>query len=299
MTTGVTAERAPYPAAGQPGRERLLARLADRARFIRLETVRLAEIPGAGHYTGTFSAAELIASLYYAELRYRPGEPDWPDRDRMVLSKGHAAIGLYPVLADVGFFDARLLDDYTRLGSAFGDHPDMRKITGIDFSSGSLGHGLSVSVGMALAARVAGRGYRTFCLTGDGELGEGQVWEAAMAAGHYRLGSLVCIVDRNRLSIDGPTEDLMGLEPLADKFESFRWRVQRIDGHDLGALLDAYDALPPPGDGPPQVIIADTVKGRGVRRMEGDVGWHVGRLAGADYDDVIAELRRGLQPLGS
>ena len=299
MTTGVTAERAPYPAAGQPGREQLLARLADRARFIRLETVRLAEIPGAGHYTGTFSAAELIASLYYAELRYRPGEPDWPDRDRMVLSKGHAAIGLYPVLADVGFFDARLLDDYTRLGSAFGDHPDMRKITGVDFSSGSLGHGLSVSVGMALAGRVAGRGYRTFCLTGDGELGEGQVWEAAMAAGHYRLGSLVCIVDRNRLSIDGPTEDLMGLEPLADKFASFRWRVQRIDGHDLGALLDAYDALPPPGDGPPQVIIADTVKGRGVRRMEGDVGWHVGRLAGADYDDVIAELRRGLQPLGS
>ena len=299
MTTGVTAERAPYPAAGQPGREQLLARLADRARFIRLETVRLAEIPGAGHYTGTFSAAELIASLYYAELRYRPGEPDWPDRDRMVLSKGHAAIGLYPVLADVGFFDARLLDDYTRLGSAFGDHPDMRKITGVDFSSGSLGHGLSVSVGMALAGRVAGRGYRTFCLTGDGELGEGQVWEAAMAAGHYRLGSLVCIVDRNRLSIDGPTEDLMGLEPLADKFESFRWRVQRIDGHDLGALLDAYDALPPAGDGPPQVIIADTVKGRGVRRMEGDVGWHVGRLAGADYADVIAELRRGLQPMGS
>jgi transketolase len=297
--TGVTTERGPYPAAGQPGRERLLARLADRARFIRLETVRLAEIPGAGHYTGTFSAAELLASLYYAELRYRPGEPDWPDRDRMVLSKGHAAIGLYPVLADVGFFDPGLLDDYTRLGSAFGDHPDMRKITGIDFSSGSLGHGLSVSVGMALAGRVADRGYRTFCVTGDGELGEGQVWEAAMAAGHYRLGSLVCIVDRNRLSIDGPTEDLMGLEPLADKFASFRWRVQRIDGHDLNAILDAYDALPPPGEGPPQVIIADTVKGRGVRRMEGDIGWHVGRLAGADYDDVIAELRRGLQPLGS
>jgi transketolase len=299
VTTGATADRAPYPAAGQPDRERLLARLADRARFIRLETVRLAEIPGAGHYTGTFSAAELLASLYYAELRYRPGEPGWPDRDRMVLSKGHAAIGLYPVLADVGFFDARLLDDYTRLGSAFGDHPDMRKITGVDFSSGSLGHGLSVSVGMALAGRVAGRRYRTFCMTGDGELGEGQVWEAAMAAGHYRLGSLVCIVDRNRLSIDGPTEDLMGLEPLADKFASFRWRVQRIDGHDLSAILDAYDALPPPGEGPPQVIIADTVKGRGVRRMEGDVGWHVGRLAGADYDDVIAELRRGLQPLGS
>ncbi len=285
-----------YPGRGTAERARLVERLADRAKFIRLETVRLAEIPGAGHYTGTFSAAELFASLYYAELSYRPDQPGWPDRDRLVLSKGHAAIGLYPVLADVGFFDPALLDDYTRLGSAFGDHPDMRKISGIDFSSGSLGHGLSVSVGMALASRVQGRDYRTFCIAGDGELAEGQVWEAAMAAGHYRLGSLVCIVDRNRLSIDGPTEDLMGIEPLADKFRSFRWSVRRIDGHDLDAILDAYDRLEPPGRGRPQVIIADTVKGRGVRRMEGDVGWHVGRLAGADYQEVIAEIEAGLQP---
>lgn len=293
----MTIVRPRYPAAGSAGRDSLLARLADRARFIRLETVRLAEIPGAGHYTGTFSAAELLASLYYAELRFRPDEPRWPDRDRLVLSKGHAAIGLYPVLADVGFFDPGLLAGYTRLGSAFGDHPDMRKIAGVDFSSGSLGHGLSVAAGMTLAARVTGRDYRVFCVCGDGELAEGQIWEAAMAAGHYRLGSLVCIVDRNRLSIDGATEDLMGIEPLAGKFASFRWRVQRIDGHDLNAILDAYDALEPPGEGQPQVIIADTVKGRGVRRMEGDIGWHVGRLAGADYDDVLAELRQGLQPL--
>jgi len=292
-------ERERYQQRGDPERGRLIARLADRAMFIRLETVRLAEIPGAGHYTGTFSAAELIASLYYAEMRYRPDEPSWPARDRLVLSKGHAAIGLYPVLADVGFFDRELLDDYTRLGSAFGDHPDMRKIKGVDFSSGSLGHGLSVSVGMALAGRVTRTDYRTFCMVGDGELAEGQIWEAAMAAGHYRLGSLVCIVDRNYLSIDGATEDIMGVEPLTDKFASFRWSVQRIDGHDLDAILDAYDCLEPPGPGQPQVIIADTVKGRGVRRMEGDVGWHVGRLAGADYDEVIAELQGGLQPLTS
>lgn len=289
-------EHEPYPAPGSHEREKLLARLADRARFIRLETVRLAEIPGAGHYTATFSAAELFASLYYAELRYRPGDPHWPDRDRMILSKGHAAIGLYPVLADVGFFDPSLLDSYTRLGSAFGDHPDMRKITGIDFSSGSLGHGLSVAVGMALAARVTGRSYRTFCLTGDGELHEGQIWEAAMAAGQFELGSLVCIVDRNQLSIDGPTEELMGVEPLAGKFTSFRWDVQRVNGHDLNAILDAYNRLRPPGRGQPQLIIADTVKGRGVRRMEGNASWHVGRLTGADYDEVIAEISRGLQP---
>jgi transketolase len=150
---------------------------------------------------------------------------------------------------------------------------------------------------MALAARVRGRDHRVYCVTGDGELGEGQIWEAAMAAGHYELGSLVVIVDRNRLSIDGPTEDIMGIEPLAGKFASFRWNVQRIDGHDLDAILDAYDRLEPPGRGRPQVIIADTVKGRGVRRMEGDVGWHVGRLAGADYDEVIAEITAGLQPL--
>ncbi len=292
----MTAERERYPRRGTPERERHLARLADRATFIRLETVRLAQIAGAGHYTGTFSAAELLASLYYGELRYRPDQPGWPDRDRFVLSKGHAAIGLYPVLADVGFFEPELLDDYTRLGSAFGDHPDMRKISGVDFSSGSLGHGLSISVGMALAGRVQGRGYRTYCVVGDGELAEGQAWEAAMAAGQFRLGSLVCIVDRNYLSIDGQTEDIMGIEPLADKFRSFRWSVQRIDGHDLDAILDAYDSLEPAGTGSPQVIIADTVKGRGVRRMEANVGWHVGRLAGVDYEEVIAEIRRGLQP---
>src|ERR1700722_6247464 len=148
--------------------------LADRALFIRLETMRLTRIAGAGHYGGTFSAAELLAALYYYKLRIDPTRPDWPERDRFVLSKGHAAIGLYPVLADVGFFDPAELDTYTRLGSRFGDHPGMRKIPGIDFSSGSLGHGLSVSLGITLAARVHGLNYRTYCMLGDGELGEGQ-----------------------------------------------------------------------------------------------------------------------------
>lgn len=286
-----------YPPRGTPEREELTARLRDRAKFVRLETVRLARIAGAGHYTGTFSAAELFAALYYAELRYRPDEPDWPDRDRFVLSKGHAAIGLYPVLADVGFFDAALLENYTRLGSAFGDHPDMRKIKGIDFSSGSLGHGLSAGVGMALGGRIQGRSFRVYCVLGDGELAEGQIWEAAMAASQFRLGSLIAIVDRNHLSIDGDTESIMALEPLHRKFESFGWTVRVVDGHDLDALLDAFDALDPPGDGPPQLVIADTVKGRGVRRMEGDSQWHVGNLVGPDYDGVIAEIEQGLQPL--
>jgi transketolase len=289
--------RTKHPARGTPGREELIERLEDRAKFVRLETLRLTRIAGAGHYTGTFSAAELFAALYYAELRYRPDEPDWPDRDRFVLSKGHAAIGLYPLLADVGFFDSGLLDDYTRLGSAFGDHPDMRKIAGIDFSSGSLGHGLSIAVGMALGARVQGRSFRVYCMMGDGELGEGQIWEAAMAAGQFQLGSLVGIVDRNHLSIDGDTESIMGLEPLTSRFESFGWKVHSVDGHDLDAILDVFNALRTAAEGPPQMVIADTVKGRGVRRMEGDYQWHVGALAGADYDDVIAEIEAGLQPL--
>jgi transketolase len=286
-----------HPPRGTAEREELTARLRDRAKFVRLETVRLTQIAGAGHYTGTFSAAELFAALYYAELRYRPQEPEWPDRDRFVLSKGHAAIGLYPVLADVGFFDPALLDNYTRLDSAFGDHPDMRKIPGADFSSGSLGHGLSVSAGMALAARVQGRSFRVFCMLGDGELDEGQVWEAAMAAGQFQLGSLVGIVDRNHLSIDGNTENIMRLEPLDARFESFGWRVHRIDGHDLDAILDVFNMLDSESVAAPQLVIADTVKGRGVQRMEGDTQWHVGNLVGADYDDVVAEIEAGLRPL--
>jgi transketolase len=288
---------APLPARGSAERAQLISLLTAKAKLVRRETVRLTRIAGAGHYTGTFSAAELFAALYYAQLRYRPGQPDWPDRDRFVLSKGHAAIGLYPVLADVGFFDPALLDNYTRLHSRFGDHPDMRKIPGIDFSSGSLGHGLSTTLGMTLAARVQGRPYRSYVILGDGELCEGQVWEAAMAAGHYRAGSLVAIVDRNQLSIDGPTESIMGVEPLNEKFRAFRWQVQRIDGHDFDAILDAFAGLHTDPHGPPQMIIADTVKGRGVQRMELDTNWHVGNLVGADYDDVLAEIEAGLQPV--
>jgi len=288
---------APLPARGTAERAQLISLLTAKAKLVRRETVRLTRIAGAGHYTGTFSAAELFAALYYAQLRYRPGQPDWPDRDRFVLSKGHAAIGLYPVLADVGFFDRALLDNYTRLHSRFGDHPDMRKIPGIDFSSGSLGHGLSTTLGMTLAARVQGLPYRSYVMLGDGELCEGQVWEAAMAAGHYRAGPLVAIVDRNQLSIDGPTESIMGVEPLDEKFRAFRWQVQRIDGHDFDAILDAFAGLHTDPHGPPQMIIADTVKGRGVQRMELDTNWHVGNLVGADYDDVLAEIEAGLQPV--
>ena len=266
--------------------------LADRARFIRTETVRLTRIAGAGHYSAVFSCAEILAALYYSELRIDPARPDMADRDRFVLSKGHAAIGLYPVLADLGYFAPAALEDYTRLGSPFGDHPDMKRIAGIDFSSGSLGHGLSVAVGMAWAGRYAGHDHRTWCLLGDGELAEGQVWEAAMSAAHHRLGDLVAVVDNNQLGIDGRVAEVMAAEPIEERFAAFGWQTRRVDGHDLDALLAAFAALPPRGGDRPQLIVADTVKGKGVARMELSPDWHVGNLVGADYDDVMAELNR-------
>lgn len=290
---------APTARSAEPSgtRAELIERLTDRAKFVRLETVRLSRIAGAGHYSATFSCAEILVTLCYHQMRIRPSEPRWPDRDRFVMSKGHAAIGWYPILGDLGYFDPALLDEFTRLGSPFGDHPDFRKVPGADFSSGSLGHGLSISVGMALAARVQHRDYRTYCLLGDGELAEGQIWEAAMAAGHYGLGNLVAIVDRNRLCIDGFTDDVMTVEPIEDRFAAFGWDTHRIDGHDLGTLLDTFDALPAPDHRRPQLIVADTIKGRGVKMMELSLDWHVGNLVGADYDAVIAELEAGLQPL--
>jgi transketolase len=280
-------------------RPRSTAVLEERARFVRLETLRLSRIAGAGHYSSTFSAAELLVSLYYAHLRIDPTNPAWPDRDRFVLSKGHAAIGLYPILADLGYFDPALLDGYTRLGSPFGDHPDMKVVPGIDFSSGSLGHGLSIALGMALAGRIQHRDHRVYCLLGDGELHEGQVWEAAMAAGHFGTASLVAIVDRNQLCIDGRTDDVMAIEPIGDRFTSFGWEVQRIDGHDLGQIHTALVAAASTSGHRPQLIVADTIKGRGVDFMELSLDWHVGNLVGEDYEDAEAQIRRGLQPPAS
>ena len=279
-------------------RQALLDMLADRATFCRKETIRLIAIAKSGHYGSVFSAAEILALLYYHVLRYDPARPDWPDRDRFILSKGHAAVGLYPLLADVGFFDPALLDSYTRLGSPFGDHPDMRLIPGIDFSSGSLGHGLSVGVGMALAARVTGRSYRVYVLLGDGELDEGQVWEAAMSAAHFKLGNLVAIVDRNQVSVDGPTAEVMDPEPVVDKWTAFGWRVQEVDGHDLDTLIDRFAALPDPGSAQPTVLIAHTVAGRPVSFMEHRFEWHLGYLAPEDQARALAELdeREGGEP---
>jgi transketolase len=269
-----------------------LEHLRERARWIRLETLRLIAIARSGHYSSTFSCAELLAVLYYHHLRLDPSQPRWPDRDRFVMSKGHAAVGLYPVLADLGYYPMSDLDDYTRVGSEFADHPKLT-IPGCDFGSGSLGHGLSVAAGMALAGRRDGRDFRAHCMLGDGELNEGQIWEAAMAASHFGLGNLIAVVDRNGMGLDGFTEEVMAVEPIRAKFEAFGWSVVEVDGHDVEALVRVYDALPPRDAEVPTVVVAKTVKGKGVSWMEYSRTWHLGARVGPDLAAARIEIDEG------
>lgn len=269
-----------------------LARLRDKAQFIRLETIRLIEIAKVGHYTSVFSAAELFAALYYDVMSLRHGEPKWPGRDRFMMGKGHAAVGLFPVLVEWGFFPREILDGYTRLGNPLGDHPDMRKVPGVDFSSGSIGHALSGGLGMAMAGRMLGQDFTTFVMLGDGEMQEGQVWEAAMAASHHKVGSLVAIVDRNGFQLDGSVDDVIGVEPLADKWRAFGWDVYDVDGHNLAELTPLLRRIKAERNRErPVCIIAQTLKGKGVSYMETEPGWHLGYLDPEDAQRAIDEIK--------
>lgn len=269
-----------------------LARLRDKAQFIRLETIRLIEIAKVGHYTSVFSAAELFAALYYDVMSLRHGEPKWPGRDRFMMGKGHAAVGLFPVLVEWGFFAREILDGYTRLGNPLGDHPDMRKVPGVDFSSGSIGHALSGGLGMAMAGRMLGEDFTTFVMLGDGEMQEGQVWEAAMAASHHKVGSLVAIVDRNGFQLDGSVDDVIGVEPLADKWRAFGWDVYDVDGHNLAELTPLLRRIKAERNRErPVCIIAQTLKGKGVSYMETEPGWHLGYLDPEDAQRAIDEIK--------
>ena len=267
-----------------------IARLRDRAQFVRLETIRLIEIAKVGHYTSVFSAAEIFAALYYDVMRLS-ADPKWPDRDRFLMGKGHAAVGLFPVLAELGYIPTDVLNGYTRLGNPLGDHPDMRKVPGIDFSSGSIGHALSNGLGMALGGRMQGRDFTTFVMLGDGEMQEGQVWEAAIGAAHHRLARLVAIIDRNGYQLDGAVDDVMGIEPLDDKWRAFGWEVHVVDGHDIAELtallrrVKADDSREKPC-----CIIARTLKGKGVSYMETDPGWHLGYLDPSDAEAARQEI---------
>lgn len=265
--------------------------LEERSRFIRGEVIRLIKVAKVGHYASAFSCAEIIASLYYGVMSLRRGEPDWPDRDRFMFGKGHAAVALYPVLADFDFLDREVLDEYTRLGNPLGDHPDRTRVPGVDFSSGSIGHALSAGLGMALSARVEGRDFNSFVLLGDGEQNEGQVWEAAMSAAHHRAGRLIAIVDRNRYCLDGEVDEVMGIEPLDEKWRAFGWDVHEVDGHDAGALCSLLRGLAG-REAPtqPAVVIAHTVKGKGVDFMESEIGWHLGFLNPEDESRALEQI---------
>jgi transketolase len=274
----------------EPDHQDRVDEVRERAALVRRETIRLVEIAKSGHYSSVFSCAEILGALYSGVMRIAE-DPEWPERDRLILSKGHLAIGLYPLLVERGYFPADWLDDYTRLGSPLGDHPDMRRIPGVDFSSGSLGHGLSVGTGMAKAARL--RGYdetRIWVLLGDQELNEGQVWEAAGSASHFGLGNLVAIVDANQMGLDGMTEETMSVEPIGGRFEAFGWDVVEIDGHDPEAILAAADGLPPATSDKPLCIIARTVKGKGVSYMELSRTWHIGYLSPDDSAAAVKEI---------
>lgn len=269
----------------------VIERLEDRARYIRKETIRLISIAKVGHYASAFSCAEILSALYYGVMSLKPGEPDWPDRDRFMFGKGHAAVALYPILADFDFLPRDVLDEYTRLGNPLGDHPDRTRVPGVDFSSGSIGHALSAGLGMSLAGRLEGRSYNSFVMLGDGEQNEGQVWEAAMSAAHHKAGRTIAIIDRNRYCLDGEVDEVMGIEPLDEKWRAFGWEVHEVDGHDVATLYPLLRSLATREDPTvPAVVIAHTVKGKGVDFMESEIGWHLGFLNPEDEAKALAQI---------
>jgi transketolase len=275
-----------------------LSALRERARILRRHIVEMLHEAASGHPGGSLSAVEIVTALYFGGvLRHDPKRPEWPDRDRFVLSKGHGVPVQYAALAEAGYLPHAELKTLRRIDSRLQGHPVLGTAPGIEASTGSLGQGLSIALGMALAARLDAADYRVYCLMGDGECQEGQVWEAAMAAGHHRPDNLIAIIDNNKFQLDGATADIIGLEPFASKWEAFGWAVREIDGHDIGAVMDA---LAWAADNSPACIIAHTVKGKGVSFMEGENAYHgvapstdelaraLGELEPADPDQAMA-----------
>jgi transketolase len=272
----------------QETREALLKRLEAQARQIRRNVWRALRAGGSGHAGGSSSAADILAALYFHRLRIRSKEPDWPERDRFVLSKGHANAALGAALAQAGFIEDGVLDRFYGFDSPFGMHPDI-KVAGVEMCTGALGHGLAVAMGMALGARIQKQAFHSFVMLGDGELHEGSNWEAAMAASHYRLANLTAIVDRNKISQSGPVAEIVGIEPLADKWRAFGWEVREIDGHDMSEIVDALDAVPLHADRP-TALIAHTIKGKGVSFAENTYLWHSNNVNDEIYARALAEL---------
>jgi len=263
------------------------------AATIRCDIIEMIATAQAGHPGGSLSAADIVTALYFRVMRLDPARPDWPDRDRFILSKGHACPVWYAALAERGYFDRAHLATLRRLDSILQGHPDMRKTPGIDMTAGSLGHGLSAGLGMALAGRLHGRDYHVWVVLGDGEVQEGSVWEAAMAASKWRLATLTAIVDRNRLQNDTCVKDVMPVGPLADKWRAFGWQVMDIDGHAMDEVVRALEAARA-ARGAPVCIIAHTVKGKGVSYMEDVAEWHGRAPCAEEAERALGELREAV-----
>ncbi|HPE16266.1 MAG TPA: transketolase [Oscillospiraceae bacterium] len=270
-----------------------LAVTAARARILGMEAVHRC---ASGHIGGSLSAMDILTVLYFDVMRIDPEKPDDPDRDRFVLSKGHCTPGLYPILALRGYFEEKELELFRNVCGSLSGHAEMRHVRGVDMSTGSLGQGISAAVGMALAGKIDGKGYRVYALLGDGELEEGQVWEAAMSAAKYKLDNLCAVVDVNGLQIDGPTAEVMPSEPLDEKFRAFGWNVVKTDGHDYAALGEAFSEAAA-HEGRPTVVLARTVKGKGVSFMENDPGWHGKAPDDEQFQKAYAELSATLEGL--
>lgn len=264
--------------------------LANIANDIRIEIIEQVYNANSGHPGGSLSCADILAVLYFNQMNIDSENPNAKGRDRFVLSKGHCAPALYATLARKGYFDKELLKGFRKVESNLQGHPDMKKVPGVDMSTGSLGQGLSAAVGMAISSKMEHEGYRVYCLLGDGELEEGQVWEAAMSASKNKLDNLCAIVDYNTLQIDGNVEEVAGLIDIKEKFESFGFNVIEVNGHDIEALIHAFNSAKHQKD-MPSVIIAHTIKGKGVSFMEGKAEWHGKAPNQEQYEEAINELK--------
>lgn len=264
--------------------------LKEKARILRIEILKMLTEAGSGHTGGSLSAADIVTALYFYKMRHNPEDPKWKERDRFILSKGHAAPLLYAALSLSGYFNKHLLKTLRKLGSPLQGHPCSKMLPGVEISTGSLGQGLSIANGIAMGLKLDGLSSRVYCLLGDGEIQEGQVWEAAMTAAHYKLDNLCAIIDNNGLQIDGQCSDVMSIEPIVNKWEAFGWHVIDINGHDMKAILNAFDEA----EGvklKPTMIVARTVKGKGVSFFEGKVQYH-------GIAPTREELERALKELG-
>ncbi|MHB0976717.1 MAG: transketolase [Candidatus Aquicultorales bacterium] len=265
--------------------------ITDRARRMRWDIVKMIGTAGSGHPGGSLSAADIVATLYFHEMRHDPGNPSWPERDRFVLSKGHAAPVLYAALAESGYFERDELWTLRQFGSRFQGHPDMRKLPGVEVSTGSLGQGLSIASGMALGLKLDRLDSRVYAVIGDGESQEGLIWEASMFAAHRRLDNLTAILDYNNLQIDGAVCDICDVAPVAAKWRAFGWHVVEIDGHDVHEIIGAFEEARET-KGKPTMVVARTVKGKGVSFMENQVDYHGKAPNAEEMEKALAEISK-------